>query len=222
MAAVDRAATARPPYRLYEVQNGNHIETYQDTFPQLELIQPHAQRAFELLVRHVEQRTPLPPDQCIGRGGLDRRRAVGSRAPARTCWCLERALIRSSRSPATAPRPPGRGTPRTRAPGSRRTGAGPAAGRWRGSRCACPGRCGRVPRVSIRPLAATAPAPAAGGGGSTGRHRVPGARAVRAPQLRAGQVDEVHALGHHQQMLLRPAAVAQRVQVIGHIGAAPK
>ena len=34
----------RPAYRLYEVQNGNHIETYQDTFPQLELIMPHAQR----------------------------------------------------------------------------------------------------------------------------------------------------------------------------------
>jgi len=59
-----------PAYRLYEVQNGNHIETYQDTFPQLELIMPHAQKAFDLLVRHVEQRTPLPPDQCIGRGGL--------------------------------------------------------------------------------------------------------------------------------------------------------
>jgi len=69
-----------PPYRLYEVQNGNHIETYADTFPELELIQPHAQRAFELLVRHVEQRTPLPPDQCIGRGGLivDAPSAVGS------------------------------------------------------------------------------------------------------------------------------------------------
>jgi 3HB-oligomer hydrolase (3HBOH) len=69
-----------PPYRLYEVQNGNHIETYQDIFPELELIQPHAQRAFELLVRHVEQRTPLPPDQCIGRGGLivDAPSAVGS------------------------------------------------------------------------------------------------------------------------------------------------
>ncbi|HEY0190085.1 MAG TPA: hypothetical protein VGC42_03120, partial [Kofleriaceae bacterium] len=38
------------PYRLYEVQNGNHIETYKNTFPQLELIQPHAQRAFDLLV----------------------------------------------------------------------------------------------------------------------------------------------------------------------------
>jgi 3HB-oligomer hydrolase (3HBOH) len=59
-----------PPYRLYEVQNGNHLETYADQFPELELIQPHAQRAFELLVRHVQQRTPLPPDQCIGRGGL--------------------------------------------------------------------------------------------------------------------------------------------------------
>jgi hypothetical protein len=58
-----------PPYRLYEVQNGNHIETYQDTFPQLELIQPHAQRAFELLVRHVENGRSLPPDQCIPRGG---------------------------------------------------------------------------------------------------------------------------------------------------------
>jgi hypothetical protein len=56
-------------YRLYEVQNGNHIETYQDTFPQLELIMPHAQRAFDLLVRYVEQRVALPPDQCIARGG---------------------------------------------------------------------------------------------------------------------------------------------------------
>jgi 3HB-oligomer hydrolase (3HBOH) len=58
------------PYRLYEVQNGSHLETLQDTFAEIELIQPHAQRAFELLVRHVEQRTPLPPDQCIPRGGL--------------------------------------------------------------------------------------------------------------------------------------------------------
>jgi hypothetical protein len=67
------------PYRLYEVQNGNHLETLQDTFAELELIQPHAQRAFDLLVRHLEQRTPLPPDQCIGRGGLivDAPSAVG-------------------------------------------------------------------------------------------------------------------------------------------------
>jgi hypothetical protein len=61
-----------PAYRLYEVQNGNHIETYQDTppaFPQLELIQPHAQRAFDLVVEQVERGATLPPDQCIPRGG---------------------------------------------------------------------------------------------------------------------------------------------------------
>ena len=57
-----------PAYRLYEVQNGNHIETYKLTLPQLELIQPHAQRAFDLLVGYVEQGHTLPPDQCIGRG----------------------------------------------------------------------------------------------------------------------------------------------------------
>jgi len=62
-------AKHRPPYRLYEVQNGNHIETYRDTFPQLELIQPHAQRAFDLLVAQVERGMTLPPDQCIPRGG---------------------------------------------------------------------------------------------------------------------------------------------------------
>ena len=58
-----------PPYRLYEVQNGNHIETYKDTFSQLELIEPHAQHAFDLLVQHVESGAPLPPDQCVPRGG---------------------------------------------------------------------------------------------------------------------------------------------------------
>ncbi len=58
-----------PAYRLYEVQNGNHIETYKALLPQLELIQPHAQRAFDLLVGHVEKGQGLPPDQCIARGG---------------------------------------------------------------------------------------------------------------------------------------------------------
>jgi len=56
-------------YRLYEVQNGNHIETFKNTFSQLEFIQPHAQRAFDLLVDHVEHDAPLPPSQCIPRGG---------------------------------------------------------------------------------------------------------------------------------------------------------
>lgn len=59
----------RPEYRLYEVQNGNHIETFKLTFPQLELIEPHAQRAFDLLVDRVERGQPLPPSQCIARGG---------------------------------------------------------------------------------------------------------------------------------------------------------
>ncbi len=59
----------RAPYRLYEVQNGNHIETFKNTFPQLEFIQPHAQRAFDLLVDHVENNATLPPSQCIPKGG---------------------------------------------------------------------------------------------------------------------------------------------------------
>jgi 3HB-oligomer hydrolase 3HBOH len=59
-----------PAYRLYEVQNGNHIETYTDTFPQLELIQPHAQNALDLLSKYVEQGAELPQDQCIPRGGV--------------------------------------------------------------------------------------------------------------------------------------------------------
>ena len=66
-------------YRLYEVQNGNHIEGYVCTtapcatgttasFPQLQLIQPHAQKAFELLVNFVEKGDSLPPSQCIPKG----------------------------------------------------------------------------------------------------------------------------------------------------------
>ena len=58
----------QPAYRLYEVQNGNHIETFQDIFAQLQLIEPHAQRAFDLLVGQVERGAALPPDQCILRG----------------------------------------------------------------------------------------------------------------------------------------------------------
>jgi hypothetical protein len=61
-------------YRLYEIQNGDHIETYKDraagaAFPQLEFIEPHAQKAFDLLVANVEQGASLPPSQCIARGG---------------------------------------------------------------------------------------------------------------------------------------------------------
>ena len=56
------------PYRLYEVQNGNHIETFQDAFPQLALIEPHAHAAFDLLVAHVETRAALPASQCVAKG----------------------------------------------------------------------------------------------------------------------------------------------------------
>jgi hypothetical protein len=65
----DKPDGRHPAYRLYEVQNGNHIETYQDTFTQLELIEPHAQHAFDLLVNYVESKQPLPADQCIPRHG---------------------------------------------------------------------------------------------------------------------------------------------------------
>ncbi len=57
-------------YRLYEVQNGNHIESFVMAFPQLQAIQPHAQRAFDLLVDHVENKSPLPPSQCIAKGAM--------------------------------------------------------------------------------------------------------------------------------------------------------
>ena len=57
------------PYRLYEVQNGNHIETFQDTFPQLALIEPHAHAAFDMLVAHVETSAALPASQCVPKGG---------------------------------------------------------------------------------------------------------------------------------------------------------
>jgi hypothetical protein len=68
-AAKPKHGEAAPAYRLYEIQNGNHIETYQDTFAQLELIDPHARRAFELLVDQVEHGRSLPPSQCVARGG---------------------------------------------------------------------------------------------------------------------------------------------------------
>ena len=59
------------PYRLYEIQNGNHVDNLKSIFPlQLEYLQPHAQRAFDLLVDHVENRASLPPEQCVPRGGV--------------------------------------------------------------------------------------------------------------------------------------------------------
>lgn len=69
-------------YRLYEIQNGNHVDSFRSFFPlQLEYLQPHAQRAFDLLVDHVENGAPLAPDQCVPRGG------VISAAPAQPGHC---------------------------------------------------------------------------------------------------------------------------------------
>jgi hypothetical protein len=46
-----------------------HHASYAATFRQLEMIQPHAQQAFDVLVNHVEHAAPLPPSQCIPHGG---------------------------------------------------------------------------------------------------------------------------------------------------------
>jgi pimeloyl-ACP methyl ester carboxylesterase len=56
-------------YRLYEVQNGNHLEAFKASLPSLELIQPHAHRAFELLEAWVEAGDEPPPTQCVARNG---------------------------------------------------------------------------------------------------------------------------------------------------------
>jgi pimeloyl-ACP methyl ester carboxylesterase len=59
-------------HRLYEVQNGNHIERFGQSafnFRQLELLQPHAHNAFGMLVDWVEGGKAPPPSQCVPRGG---------------------------------------------------------------------------------------------------------------------------------------------------------
>jgi len=71
-------------YRLYEVQNGNHIETYQDAFPQLALIEPYAHAAFDLMVAHVETHAALPASQCVPKGGA----ITGSPAQPGHCAAL--------------------------------------------------------------------------------------------------------------------------------------
>ena len=59
-------------HRLYEVQNGNHIERYRQgccNFTQLEFLQPHVHEAFHRLVQWVESGMPPPASQCVPRGG---------------------------------------------------------------------------------------------------------------------------------------------------------
>jgi hypothetical protein len=45
------------------------VDSLKTLFPQLERIMPHAQRAFDLLVDHVERGASLPAGQCVPRGG---------------------------------------------------------------------------------------------------------------------------------------------------------
>lgn len=59
-------------HRLYEVQNGNHIERYRQgccNFTQLEFLQPHVHDAFFRLVAWIEKGISAPASQCIPRGG---------------------------------------------------------------------------------------------------------------------------------------------------------
>jgi len=66
----DHHGQHHPAYRLYEIQNGNHIESFSLLFPgKIEVIQPHAQKAFDFLVDYVEHGQELPPSQCIPKGG---------------------------------------------------------------------------------------------------------------------------------------------------------
>lgn len=59
-------------HRLYEVQNGNHIERYRQgccNFTQLEFLQPHVHDSFHRLVAWIEKGIAPPTNQCIPRGG---------------------------------------------------------------------------------------------------------------------------------------------------------
>jgi pimeloyl-ACP methyl ester carboxylesterase len=61
-------------HRLYEIQNGNHIEKYRQAccggFKELRYLQPHAHRAFDLVAAWVEGGVAPPPSQCVPRDGV--------------------------------------------------------------------------------------------------------------------------------------------------------
>jgi pimeloyl-ACP methyl ester carboxylesterase len=68
VAAAGRAGL----HRLYEVQNGNHIERYRQgccNFTRLEFLQPHVHDAFGRLAAWVESGIAPPAGQCVPRGG---------------------------------------------------------------------------------------------------------------------------------------------------------
>jgi hypothetical protein len=61
-------------HRVYEIQNGNHLDSFVGAaplaqLPSLELILPHFHEAFMRLEQWVELGTPAPPHQCVPRGG---------------------------------------------------------------------------------------------------------------------------------------------------------
>ena len=82
-------APRKAPYRLYEVQNGTHIDGYTTIFPQLQLIRPYAQQAFDLLVDHVENRATLPPNQCIALPSAPNQANAISQRPAQPGHCAK-------------------------------------------------------------------------------------------------------------------------------------
>jgi hypothetical protein len=55
-------------YRLYEIQNGTHIDGFQALIPDLVLMMPHAHHAFDLLVDWVENGHAAPASQCVPKG----------------------------------------------------------------------------------------------------------------------------------------------------------
>ena len=71
--AMVEAAGYGQNYRLYEIQNGNHVDSLMGAtagkqLPNLELIQPHAHKAFDLLEDWVERGITPPRSQCVKRG----------------------------------------------------------------------------------------------------------------------------------------------------------
>ena len=71
-------------YRLYEIQNGNHIDRLKgdkdkQQLPNLELIQPHAQKAFDLLEDLGRARHRAAAESVCPTGRVDRRQTSSDR-----------------------------------------------------------------------------------------------------------------------------------------------
>ena len=66
-----RAAGREELHRLYLIERGNHIDNYAALIPEarLQIMLPHVQRAFELLVAWVEEGREPPPSGTVPVGG---------------------------------------------------------------------------------------------------------------------------------------------------------